>query len=270
MQDNGILRYGYQMAGTSTGRFTSSKPAIHNLSSKSIDPSILPCPRNRTYLRKKIEARYDIRTLLLKGKGVVRLDFATQENRVFAYLTENSAAAKDYIRNEDFHQLTAKQLGVDRPTAKVVNLAPIYGMGSSALGVRLKLPQNKADNLMNEFWANNPELLHFKKSLATCEAFSTPLYGRKMYLRGHMKINWVVQGSCAELLWEALRYLQTQKDEVQILPHFHDELVLKCLVCKEHTLELCEPIKQIKQELEDLYLFVWPGTIVKVLRLEAK
>ena len=123
---------------------------------------------------------------------------------------------------------------------------------------------------MSEFWANNPELKSFKRELASCEAFSTPLYGRKMYLRGHMKVNWVIQGSCAELLWEALRYLESKSSQVKILPHFHDELVLKCLVCPNHSSELCGPIKQIKSELEALYPFTWPGTEIKVFKLEVK
>jgi DNA polymerase I-like protein with 3'-5' exonuclease and polymerase domains len=32
--EKGMLRYGYQMAGTAKGRFTSSKPAIQNFSAK--------------------------------------------------------------------------------------------------------------------------------------------------------------------------------------------------------------------------------------------
>ena len=270
MQTNGILRYGYQMAGTATGRFTSSKPAIHNFSAKSLDPAIFTLTEEQSLTKEEIEQRYDIRTLLLKGEGVYRLDFATQENRMVAYLTENSKVASIFIQDKDFHSLTASELGIDRKIAKVINLAPIYGMGTLALATKLKVSEEQAANWMATFWDNNPELKHFKKELMTCEAFTTPLYGRKMYLRGHMRVNWVIQGSCAELLWEALKYLESQFNKVQVLPHFHDELVLKCKVCKLHDNQLCQPIKDLKEELEALYPFVWPGTNNKVFKLEVK
>ena len=85
-----------------------------------------------------------------------------------------------------------------------------------------------------------------------------------------MRFNWLIQGSCAELLWEALRYLATKKDRVIILPHFNDELVLKCIVCPSHNKEVCDNILKIRNELEDLYPFVWPGTDTKVFKLDKK
>lgn len=90
-----------------------------------------------------------------------------------------------------------------------------------------------------------------------------------MYLKGRHKVNWVIQGSCAELLWKALEYLET-KSEVEVLPHFHDELVLKCLVCSNHEADPCQPILKLKEELEALYPFTWPGTDIKVFKLEVK
>ena len=59
---------------------------------------------------------------------------------------------------------------------------------------------------------------------------------------------------------------------VSILPHFHDELVIKCLVCKSHT---TKPILKVQNNIENLYPFTWPikdkqGQEVKVFRLEAK
>jgi len=71
----GLLRYGYQMAGTATGRFTLSRPAIHNFSAKGIDTSTFVLPEEQQL--SEVNARYDLRSLLIQGEGVYKLDFAT-------------------------------------------------------------------------------------------------------------------------------------------------------------------------------------------------
>lgn len=100
----------------------------------------------------------------------------------------------------------------------------------------------------------NPELASFRKDLSSAEAFKTPLYHRKMSLRGHAIVNWVIQGSCAELIWKALTYLY-QHQGFKVLPNFHDELVVKCLQCPSHNNEVCPPANQLITELEALYPF---------------
>jgi len=58
---------------------------------------------------------------------------------------------------------------------------------------------------------------------------------------------------------------------VSILPHFHDELILKCLICQRHQgREPCENILGIKSEIENLYPFVWPQSDIKVFELGVK
>lgn len=80
--DKGILRYGYCM--TATGRFTSSKPAIHNFSAKEIDTSTFILLEEQQLSETEVNIRYDLRSLLIQGDGVYKLDFATQENRMVA------------------------------------------------------------------------------------------------------------------------------------------------------------------------------------------
>ena len=54
------------------------------------------------------------------------------------------------------------------------------------------------------------------------------------------------------------------------LPHFHDELMLKCLVCNSHSEKACKPILRLKDEIESLYPFFWQGTDIRVFKLEVK
>ena len=115
--------------------------------------------------------------------------------------------------------------------------------------------------------------MEFQKQLRGVVEYQTPLYGRWMKLKPKDKTNWIVQGSCSELILEALSYLYQPKQmmRVSILPHFHDELVLKCLVCTSHLgREPCENIIRIKSEIENFYPFVWPQSNIKVFELGVK
>jgi DNA polymerase I-like protein with 3'-5' exonuclease and polymerase domains len=147
-------------------------------------------------------------------------------------------------------------------------------MGKLLLAAELKMTVNEASNLIKVFWEKNPELYQFNETLKLAKEIETPLFKRKLKLVGRTKLNWIIQGSCAELLWKALIYLFTEST-VKVLPHFHDELVLKCLVCKNHTNKPCQPILKVKSNIENLYPFVWPvrdkqGQEVKVFKLEVK
>jgi len=54
------------------------------------------------------------------------------------------------------------------------------------------------------------------------------------------------------------------------LPHFHDELVLKCLKCKSHTDTVCDPMVALKEKIESLYPFYLPNTKERVFKLDFK
>lgn len=87
----------------------------------------------------------------------------------------------------------------------------------------------------------------------------------------YKNLNWTIQGNCADILLKALNYLYLNfQTRVDILPHFHDELVLKCKICPTHTQDLCPNILDIKQEIEQLYPFMWPGSNTRVFELGVK
>nr|AHM25010.1 truncated DNA polymerase [Rhizophagus sp. DAOM 213198] len=182
------------------------------------------------------------------------------------YIVENPRDAEIFIKGKDIHKVKADELKVDRPTGKTINHGLRYSMGKLLLASRLKLPVIESDRLVKEYWRFNPELYQFRSELRNASSFETPLFKRKVVLTGHAKVNWVVQGSCAELIWLALQHLYNKcQDRVKILPHFHDELVLK-----QHSKVPCEPMKRLKSEVENLYPFTWPDTSIKVFKLEVK
>lgn len=120
---------------------------------------------------------------------------------------------------------------------------------------------------------SHPELNKFLKIIKQATSIDTYLYGRRIQFdnKRHKNLNWTIQGNCADLILKALEHLYSNSQhKVDILPHFHDELVLKCKICKEHNEELCLPIQNLKTELENLYPFTWPGSNRKVFELGVK
>ena len=57
-----------------------------------------------------------------------------------------------------------------------------------------------------------------------------------MELKDRDKLNWMVQGSCSDMITVALEFLFNQS-EVKVLPHFHEELVLDVLFAEVMKLE---------------------------------
>ena len=211
----------------------------------------------------------------MKEEGVYHLDFDSQENRFLAHIIGSDKDARIFIEGKNIHDERAIELfnskeGKYRAMAKTINHGLNYDMGKLLLAHQLGVSLNESNQLVHEFLAKNPELRKFRGMIKQENSIMSLLYERVINLRGHMKVNWIVQGSCAELLWEALRYLATIKDRVKILPHFHDELVLKCLICQAHSDEVCLPMMKVKDELEALFPFYWVNSKVKVFKLGIK
>lgn len=96
--------------------------------------------------------------------------------------------------------------------------------------------QNQENRRDENHWDLHPELMWFKRNLRGATETETLLFKRWMELPNDLRsFNRIVQGNCAELILVALDYLFNKRQtEVKVLPHFHDELVLECLVCSEH------------------------------------
>jgi len=170
------------MAGAATGRFTSSKPAIHNFSAKNVDRNTFYLETEKRLTDKEIENRYDLRSLLVKENGVFRLDFASQENRTAVLLSNSSKDAKIFIENKDIHKVRADELGTTREIAKAINLGLNYGMGKYLLATKLGLSVEESEKLKEEFWRLNPQLREFKQKLLRQDVIKTPLYNRILKL----------------------------------------------------------------------------------------
>ena len=82
----------------------------------------------------------------------------------------------------DFHQAVADMAGIDRRTAKTINLGMMYGMGKGKLASELGLGKEDTEDLFAKFHANVPfvkQLMEQATRKADNVGFLRTLLGRK-------------------------------------------------------------------------------------------
>ena len=183
-----ILRHSYQSrihadihqmrgdtGGTVTGRFSYSNPNLQQIPArnKQIGPLI--------------------RSIFVPNKGCKwgSFDYSQQEPRVlvhFAALTGGGLKGADEViesyktQDPDFHQAVADMAGIDRRTAKTINLGMMYGMGKGKLSSQLGLDKFETEDLFAKFHANVPfvkQLMEQASRKADNVGYLRTLLGRK-------------------------------------------------------------------------------------------
>lgn len=131
-----------------------------------------------------LEARYSIRRLLLDKEGVFSFDFKNQENRMTAFLCNDTKAQELFCRGGDQHQEEADRLGIRRDMAKIVVHGLTYDMSGKGLATRLTnegFPTSieEGERIKREFEMSHPELIQFKKGLRVAEEYESLLFNRQ-------------------------------------------------------------------------------------------
>ena len=161
--------------GTVTGRFSYSNPNLQQIPARNKDIGPL------------------IRSIFVPDEGCRwgSFDYSQQEPRVlvhFAALTGGGLKGADEViesyktEDPDFHQAVADMAGIDRRTAKTINLGMMYGMGKGKLASELGLGKEDTEDLFAKFHANVPfvkQLMEQATRKADHVGFLRTLLGRK-------------------------------------------------------------------------------------------
>ena len=161
--------------GTVTGRFSYSNPNLQQIPARNKDIGPL------------------IRSIFVPDEGCKwgSFDYSQQEPRVlvhFAALTGGGLKGADEViesyktEDPDFHQAVADMAGIDRRTAKTINLGMMYGMGKGKLASELGLGKEDTEDLFAKFHANVPfvkQLMEQATRKAEHTGFLRTLLGRK-------------------------------------------------------------------------------------------
>jgi len=265
-----------ETGGTVTGRFSYSNPNLQQVPARNKELGPL------------------IRSIFLPDEGCTwgSFDYSQQEPRVlvhYAALTGGGLKGADEViesyktKDPDFHQAVADMAGIDRRTAKTINLGMMYGMGKGKLASQLGLDEKETADLFAKFHSSVPfvkQLMEQATRRAEHVGYLRTLLGRKcrfdkweprafgihkalprweaekeygQYLKRawtYKALNRLIQGSSADMTKKAMVDLY----EEGILSHIqvHDELncsiedekqATKIKEIMEQTVELKVPLK---------------------------
>ncbi|WP_198373018.1 DNA polymerase I [Roseomonas rosulenta] len=229
----------YGMAGTSTGRLSSTDPNLQNIPIRS-------------------EEGMRIRRAFVAEPGHVLLaaDYSQIELRLLAHLAEVPTLRAAFEQGEDIHARTAAEIfhlapgSVDkeaRRRAKMINFGIIYGMSAFGLASRLGIPPAEGRSIIDAYFAQYPgirqEMERLKEEARTHGFVRTP-FGRKLWIPDiatkdpvrragaeRAAINAPFQGGAAEIIKRAMvrlpRALRDAGLKARMLLQVHDELVFE-------------------------------------------
>lgn len=252
LQKNGRIFPTFRQArnddgGTRSGRFAAAHPSMHNMPSHGEIADLI-----RSIFIAEQKKRFGV------------FDYSQQEPRAtvhYAHLNSlpgAKEARQRYIDNPetDYHQMVADIAGIDRPTAKTMNLGLAYGMGKPKMAAALGVSIEEATVIYNKYHSNVPfvkALTNLVSNIAETRGYIKTLSGRrrrfnlwgpKKYTKGvvpklkaeamiefdfpivryftYRGANSVIQGSCADMIKIAMAQVY-QAGYLPILTR-HDEL----------------------------------------------
>jgi DNA polymerase-1 len=230
----------YNLAGTSTGRLSSSDPNLQNI----------PI---RTEEGRKIRKAF----IATEGHKLVAADYSQIELRLLAHIAGIDALKDAFHEGKDIHAMTASEVfGVPldqmtpevRRQAKAINFGIVYGISAHGLARQLGISRKDAKDYIDAYFEKFPGIRHYMdetKEYAHEHGLVKTIFGRKCHIAAlsgnnpmtkafgeRAAINAPIQGSAADVIRRAMIKMpsalsEAGLDKVRMLLQVHDELVFE-------------------------------------------
>lgn len=253
----GRVHTSFSLAGTNTGRLSSSDPNLQNIPIRTEDG-------------RKIREAF----IPADGHLLLSVDYSQIELRLAAEMADIKALKQAFHDGIDVHAATASQVfGVPldqmtpdiRRNAKAINFGIIYGISGFGLAKQLGIGNAEAAEYIKKYLARFPELKTFMdgaKEFARQHGYVETLYGRKCFVRGindknpamrsfaeRQAINAPLQGTAADIMKRAMIALAPALAQAglgaKMLLQVHDELLFEVPQAEKDATE-----KLVKQVME--------------------
>lgn len=253
----GRVHTSFSLAGTNTGRLSSSDPNLQNIPIRTEDG-------------RKIREAF----IPADGHLLLSVDYSQIELRLAAEMADIKALKQAFHDGIDVHAATASQVfGVPldqmtpdiRRNAKAINFGIIYGISGFGLAKQLGIGNAEAAEYIKKYLARFPELKTFMdgaKEFARQHGYVETLYGRKCFVRGindknpamrsfaeRQAINAPLQGTAADIMKRAMIALAPALAQAglgaKMLLQVHDELLFEVPEAEKDATE-----KLVKQVME--------------------
>lgn len=247
----------YQLAATSTGRFSSSEPNLQNIPIRT-------------------EEGRRIREVFIAEPGhvLISADYSQIELRLLAIVADIPELKRAFAEGVDIHALTASEMfGVPmsgmpaeiRRQAKAINFGIIYGISAFGLARNLGIGQAEANAYIKRYFERFPGIQAYMertKAFARTHGYVTTLFGRRCWTPAaqsknpqerqggeRQAINAPLQGAAADIIKRAMirlpQALASAGLRARMLLQVHDELVFESP--KEEAEASCALIKAIME-----------------------
>jgi DNA polymerase-1 len=254
----GRVHTSFNQTGAATGRLSSSDPNLQNI----------PV---RSELGRLIRAAF----IPESGNLLISADYSQVELRVLAHLSEDPVLTDAFLRDEDIHDRTAREVfspaelanrAECRRRAKVINFGIVYGLSAFGLAQKLGISREEAQAFIDAYFAR----YHGVRSWIDRTLEETRISGRVQTVFGRIRpipdilsrdhnarmfaertaVNTPIQGTAADIIKIAMirihKALQQTGRKAKILLQVHDELVLETPVG-----ELEETRSLVQTEMEN-------------------
>jgi DNA polymerase-1 len=236
----GRIHTSFNQAIVATGRLSSTEPNLQNIP-----------------VKEEVGRRIRNAFVAEKGWGIISSDYSQIELRILAHISEDPALMDAFIRGEDVHSRTARELfgipadaGVppeQRRAAKVINFGVVYGMGPYNMSRQLDIPAGLAKEYIDRYFERYVRIKVYydtiRKDLQE-KGYVANLFGRRRYFAKYaamnrrdqesvfrMGINTPIQGTAADLIKVAMinigRELKKRGMRSKMVIQVHDELVFE-------------------------------------------
>jgi DNA polymerase-1 len=249
----GRVHTSFNLAGTVTGRLSSSDPNLQNIPVKT---------EQGRRVRRSFVAQSGSEWKLLSA------DYSQIELRVLAHLSQDVGLLEAFQRDEDIHTTTASSTyGVPlnavtpemRRIAKVMNFGVVYGLSAHGIAQQTELSRAEGAAFIETYFGKYPGILEYLEKTrlkAREEGYTETLLGRRRNLpemlssnfqlrqnAERMAVNMPVQGTAAEIIKVAMLQLDAsiieQRLRSRMLLQVHDELIFEA---PNDELELLEAL----------------------------
>ena len=165
---------------------------------------------------------------------LIMCDYDTMELLAAGYLSGDDGLVESCMK-EDVHVATARKVwpGVPitpahRQTVKNVTYAIQYGAKYDTVANTAGISNTEASLAMFKFKQAYPKLSNLISQVKKEDVIYTP-YGRKeVALSSHTKLNYLIQGMCADVLKQAIASIASSDIGSMLRLPIHDELILEC------------------------------------------
>ena len=250
-------KWSQTLAGT--GRLISSEPNLQNIPIKGQWAELL-------------------REVFVPEKGFLFLsaDYSQIELRILAHLSGDPSLIKAFNEGKDIHRATAAEIfsipeqevtDEHRRIAKTVNFGISYGISAFGLSESIKVPYEKAQELIDLYFLRYPMVKKFIEdtiAFARQNGYVRTVFGRvrpvpdinspNQFLKmqaERVAVNAVVQGTAADIIKIAMiriykRIQEAKKLNARIVLQIHDEIVVEV---EEREIDKIQEI--IKEEMKN-------------------